>query len=48
MTTTMTMMATARRATKLTMMATGDDNDNGNGAPGNGATGYDNNDDGDG
>ena len=47
-------MVTARRATKLTMMATittmaTDDNDyNGDGAMGDGATGYDDDDDGDG
>jgi hypothetical protein len=52
-------MATARRATKLTMMATtttmatGDDEDDvdgatGDGATGDGATGYDDDDDGDG
>jgi len=48
------MMMTARRATKLTMMATmmtmvmGDDDEDVDGAMGDGATGYDNNDDGDG
>ena len=47
-------MAPALRATKLTMMATtttmamGDDNNDGDGATGDGATGYDNEDDGDG
>ena len=47
-------MATALWATKLTMMATtttmatGDDNNNGDGAMGDGATGYDNNKDGNG
>ncbi len=46
-------MATARQATKLTMMAmpttmaTGDDDDDGDSATGNGTTGYDD-DDGDG
>jgi hypothetical protein len=45
----MTTMATALWATKLTMMATtktmaaGDNDDDGNGATGDGATGYDNN-----
>ena len=45
-------MATALRATKLTMMATtttmatGDNNDNGDGATGDCATGYNNNNDG--
>ena len=45
-------MATALRATKLTMMATtttmatGDDNYDGDGATGDGATGYDNDGDG--
>ena len=45
-------MATALRATKLTMMATtttmatGDDNDDGDGAMGDGTTGYDNDGDG--
>ena len=47
-------MVTALRTTKLTMMATmttmatGKDNNNGDGATGNVATGYDNNNDGDG
>jgi hypothetical protein len=47
-------MATALRATKLTMMATatpmatGNNDDDGNGATGDGAMGYDNNYDGDG
>ena len=47
------MMAMAQRATKLTMMATkttmamGDDDDNGDGVTGNGATGFDNANDGD-
>jgi len=51
---TMMTMATALRAMKLTMMATtttmatGDDDDNGGGATGNGVTGYNDNDDGDG
>ena len=48
------MMMAARRATKLTMMATtmtmatGDDDDDVDGTAGDGAMGYDNNDDGDG
>ena len=48
------MMAMARRATKLTMMATtttmamGDNDDDGDGMTGNGATGFDNANDGDG
>jgi hypothetical protein len=47
-------MATALRATKLTMMATtttmatGDDDDNGDGATGDGTTRYDDGDDGNG
>ena len=50
----MTPMATALRATKLTMMAMtrtmamGDDNDNGNGARDDSAMDYDNEDDGNG
>ena len=46
--------ATALRAMKLTMMAaettmeTGDNDDDGDGATGNSATGYDNNNNGDG
>ena len=48
------MMAMARRATKLTMMATtmtmamGDNDDDGEGVTGNGATGFDNANNGDG
>ena len=51
---TTTSMATAIRATTLTMMAmtttmaTGDDNDDGDGVTGDDATGYDDGDDGDG
>ena len=47
-------MARGLRATKLTMMATtttmatGDDNDDGNSATGEGATGYENDNNGDG
>jgi len=54
MTTTMTTMAMAPRATKLTMMATtrtmatGDDDDGGKGVMGDGTTGYDDDVDGNG